>query len=210
MSERKEHWERVYREKLPHTVSWYQGVPALSLSLIEKAELPPDAPVIDVGGGASTLVDNLCERGYANVSVLDVSSAALAHCRERLAQKGYRAHWFEEDVTRFIAPHRFALWHDRAVFHFLTAQADRDRYIEVLGHSLQPGAQVVMQTFAIGGPTRCSGLDIVQYDADRLGAELGAGFELLEWGREAHHTPSGKTQDFAWFRFSYTQEADRR
>ncbi len=209
MFERKEHWEKVYREKPPHTVSWYQDVPVLSLSLIDKAALPPDAPVIDVGGGASTLVDNLCERGYANVSVLDVSSAALAHCRQRLAQKGYRAHWFEADVTRFSAPRRFALWHDRAVFHFLTGKAEREHYVEVLRHSLQPGAQVVMLTFAIGGPARCSGLDIVQYDADKLGAELGVGFELLEWGREAHLTPAGNTQDFAWFRFTYTPEADR-
>jgi len=205
MAERKEHWEKVYREKSPHTVSWYQDVPVLSLSLIGKAALPPDAPVIDVGGGASTLVDHLCERGHTDVSVLDVSAAALAHCRDRLAQKGYQAHWFETDVTHFKAPRRFALWHDRAVFHFLTAQAERDRYVDVLRHSLMPGAQLVMLTFAIGGPIRCSGLDIVQYDADKLGAELGEGFELLEWGAEAHFTPSGNTQDFAWFRFSYTQ-----
>jgi len=209
MSERKEHWEKVYREKSPHEVSWYQADPVLSLSLIGKASLPLDAPVIDVGGGASTLVDNLCERGYSNVSVLDISAAALAHGRNRLAHKGCRVNWFEEDVTRFKAPHRFALWHDRAVFHFLTSQADRDRYVDVLEHSLLPGGHVVMLTFAIGGPTRCSGLDIVQYDADKLGAELGADFELREWGREAHLTPAGRQQDFAWFRFSYTQEADR-
>jgi len=209
MSERKEHWEKVYREKPPHTVSWYQGDPVLSLSLIERAALPPDAPVIDVGGGASTLVDHLCERGYSNVSVLDISAAALAHGRSRLAHKGYRVRWFEEDVTGFKAPDRFALWHDRAVFHFLTSQADRDSYVGVLKRSLKPGGQVVMLTFAIGGPTRCSGLDIVQYDADRLGAELGDDFELLEWGHEAHLTPAGKQQDFAWFRFSYTTEADR-
>ena len=208
MSARKEHWEKVYREKPPHTVSWYQGVPALSLSLIGKAALPLDAPVIDVGGGASTLVDNLCERGYSDISVLDISAAALAHCRNRLAQKGYQAYWFEEDVTRFNAPHRFALWHDRAVFHFLTSKTDRESYVDVLEHSLQPGGQVVMLTFAVGGPTRCSGLDIVQYDADRLGAELGAHFILIEWGLETHLTPAGKQQDFAWFRFSYTQESN--
>lgn len=209
MSERKEHWENVYREKPPHTVSWYQSDPVLSLSLIDRAALPPDAPIIDVGGGASMLVDNLCARGYSNVSVLDISAAALAHSRNRLAQKGHQAHWFEEDVTRFSASCRFALWHDRAVFHFLTDQGERDRYVDVLKRSLQPGAQLVMLTFAVGGPTRCSGLDIVQYDADRLGAELGADFGLLEWGREPHLTPSGSTQDFAWFRFSYAQDASR-
>jgi len=205
MSTRKEHWESVYRDKSPHTVSWYQPEPRLSLALIDKAKLPLDAPLIDVGGGASTLVDHLCERGYSNVSVLDLSAAALAHGRERLARKGYRAQWIEEDVTGFKAPHRFALWHDRAVFHFLTSQGDRDSYIDALKHSLLPGGHLVMLTFAVGGPTRCSGLDIVQYDADTLCAVLGRDFELQEWGREVHHTPAGKQQDFAWFRYSFTQ-----
>lgn len=209
MTARKEHWEKVYKEKSPQTVSWYQREPALSLALIDKAALPLDAPVIDVGGGASTLVDELCERGYTNVSVLDISAAALAHSKSRLALKGYRVRWFEEDVTRFRPPRRFALWHDRAVFHFLTGKTDRENYVDVLKRSLEPGGQLVMMTFAIGGPARCSGLDIVQYDADKLGAELGAGFELLEWGREVHLTPSGNQQDFAYFRFSYTQEADK-
>jgi 2-polyprenyl-3-methyl-5-hydroxy-6-metoxy-1,4-benzoquinol methylase len=208
MSERKEHWEKVYREKPPQTVSWYQVEPVLSLSLIDKASLTPDAPIIDVGGGASVLVDKLCERGYSDVSVLDVSATALALSRKRLASKGYQAHWFEEDVTRFNAPHRFALWHDRAVFHFLTSKTDRQSYVDVLENSLQPGGQVVMLTFAVGGPARCSGLDIVQYDCDRLGAELGARFRPMEWGRETHLTPAGKQQDFAWFRFLYTQESN--
>ena len=208
MSERKEHWEKVYREKPPQTVSWYQVEPVLSLSLIDKASLTPDAPIIDVGGGASVLVDKLCERGYSDVSVLDVSATALALSRKRLASKGYQAHWFEEDVTRFNAPHRFALWHDRAVFHFLTSKTDRQSYVDVLENSLQPGGQVVMLTFAVGGPTRCSGLDVVQYDADRLGVTLGAHFKPLEWGRETHLTPAGKQQDFAWFRFSHTPEVN--
>jgi len=209
MSARKEHWETVYREKSPQQVSWYQREPHLSLALIDRAGLPLDAPLIDVGGGASTLVDKLCERGYSNVSVLDISAAALAHSKGRLAQRGCRVHWLEEDVTRLRPPRRFALWHDRAVFHFLTGRTDRENYVDVLKHSLQPGGQLIMMTFAIGGPSRCSGLDIVQYDADKLGAELGAGFALLEWGREVHLTPLGKQQDFAYFRFSYTQEANR-
>lgn len=206
MSDRKEHWETVYRDKAPQTVSWHQPEPGLSLALIEKAALPFDAPIIDAGGGASLLVDKLCERGYTNVSVLDISAAALGHSRNRLANKGYQAHWFEQDVTHFRAPHRFALWHDRAVFHFLTGQSDRRRYIDALKRSLEPGGQLVLLTFAIGGPSKCSGLDIVQYDADRLGAELGAEFERLEWGRETHITPAGKHQDFAWFRFLFSQE----
>jgi len=209
MSARKEHWEKVYREKSPGAVSWYQREPVLSLALIDKAALPPGAPIIDVGGGASVLVDRLCERGYTDVSVLDVSAAALALSRQRLEQKGYRAHWYEEDVTCFRPPHRFTLWHDRAVFHFLTDRADRKNYVRVLQNALDPDAQVIMMTFAIDGPTRCSGLDIVQYDDDKLRAELGACFELLEWGHETHLTPSGNQQKFAWFRFSYTKEADK-
>jgi len=207
MSSIKEHWESVYSAKAPHTVSWYQREPRLSLALIDNAALPYDAPLIDVGGGASTLVDHLFELGYSDVSVLDVSAAALAHGRNRLAQKGYRAQWLEEDVTSFEAPRRYALWHDRAVFHFLTSQADRDSYVGALKRSLLPGGQLVMLTFAVGGPEKCSGLDIVQYDADRLGAELGQAFELLEWGRDGHITPLGRQQDFAWFRYSYKQAA---
>ncbi len=209
MSERKDHWEKVYREKSPLAVSWYQREPCLSLSLIDKAAIPLDAPVIDIGGGASTLVDELCGRGYTNVSVLDVSAAALAHSKSRLAHEGERVHWYEEDVTRFRPPHRYALWHDRAVFHFLTGRADRESYVNVLKQALEPGGHLIMLTFAIDGPARCSGLDIVQYDADRLTAELGADFTLLETGRETHITPAGNLQRFAFFRFVNSQERGR-
>jgi len=201
MSESKEHWEKVYREKSPLAVSWYQLEPHLSLALIDKTAVPLDAPVIDIGGGASTLVDRLCERGYTNVSVLDLSAAALAHSKHRLAQAGARVHWYEEDVIRFRPPQRYALWHDRAVFHFLTKGADREAYVDVLKQALAPGGHLVMLTFALDGPARCSGLDIVQYDAEKLSAELGAEFVLRETGREAHLTPSGNQQNFAYFRF---------
>jgi SAM-dependent methyltransferase len=204
MSERKIHWENVYREKSPLAVSWYQREPGLSLSLIDRAALPPDAAIIDIGGGASTLVDKLCERGHTNISVLDVSAAALAHSRNRLGDVGGRVHWIEEDVTRFKPPQRYALWHDRAVFHFLTDRVDRRRYIDVLKQALLPGGQLVMLTFAIGGPVKCSGLDIVQYDADKMSVELGSGFELLESGLDVHTTPAGNQQNFAWFRFIST------
>ena len=200
MSERKTHWENVYRDKSPLAVSWYQREPRLSLALIDKAALALDAPLIDVGGGASTLVDSLCDRGHTNISVLDVSAAALAHSRNRLGERGGNVHWYEADITRFRPPQRFALWHDRAVFHFLTEPADRQSYVKVLKKSLQPGGQVVMLTFAIDGPAKCSGLDIVQYDEEKMTTELGAGFELLESGREVHITPAGNQQRFAWFR----------
>lgn len=206
MSERKNHWEKVYRDKSPIAVSWYQREPGLSLSLIARAELPLDAPIIDVGGGASTLVDSLCDAGYTDVSVLDVSASALAHSKNRLAQKGNMVHWYEEDVTCFKPPRRFALWHDRAVFHFLTSRSDRANYIAVLKRALKPGGHLVMLTFAIDGPVKCSGLDIVQYDADKLSAELGPDFELVETGHEVHITPAGNQQKFAYFRYLYTQE----
>ena len=203
MSERKEHWENVYRNKSPLEVSWYQQEPTLSLSLIARAAPAMDAPIVDVGGGASTLVDKLCDRGYHNISVLDVSASALTHSKKRLAHKAASVHWYEEDVTCFEPPHRFALWHDRAVFHFLTTKVDRSRYVEVLKQALEPGGHLVIMAFAIGGPLKCSGLDIVQYDADKLKAELGPGFQLVESGHEIHTTPLGAQQKFSYFCFTY-------
>ena len=207
MSERKEHWEKVYQDKSPLEVSWYQQDPALSLQLIRNTGLALDAPIIDVGGGASTLVDMLCDEAYTRVGVLDVSASALAHARDRLRDKAFGVEWYEADVTGFIPPHRFALWHDRAVFHFLTNKADRDRYLGVLKQTLEPGGHLVMMTFAIDGPLKCSGLDIVQYDVNKLTQTLGPGYSLLETGYEVHMTPAGKQQKFAYFRFMARPEA---
>ena len=204
MSETKKHWENVYRTKSPQEVSWYQQEPALSLSLITAAELPPDAAIIDVGGGSSLVVDRLSDEGYTNVSVLDISAGALAHAKHRLGAKAGAVHWYEEDVTRFKPPHRFLLWHDRAVFHFLTARVDRERYVDVLKQALAPRGHIIIMTFAIDGPRKCSGLDIVQYDARKLAAELGPGFELIEEGHEVHLTPAGSEQRFAYFHFVKT------
>jgi trans-aconitate methyltransferase len=199
MIDRKTHWERVYTNKSPLQVSWYQEDPALSLQLIRNTQLALDAAMIDVGGGASTLVDRLCEEAYTNVAVLDVSSSALAHAKTRLAEKANAVEWFEEDVTCFSPPHRFSLWHDRAVFHFLTTKSDRDKYISVLKQTLEPDGHLIIMAFAIDGPVKCSGLDIVQYDVNKLMEELGQGFELVETGYEVHLTPSGGEQKFAYF-----------
>jgi 2-polyprenyl-3-methyl-5-hydroxy-6-metoxy-1,4-benzoquinol methylase len=204
MSVRKEHWEKVYQTKSPDEVSWYQPSPILSLQLIANTRLAFDAPIIDIGGGASTLVGELCDSGYSNVSVLDVSASALSHAKHRCADKPGEVHWYEEDVTCFKPPHRFALWHDRAVFHFLTSRADRDSYIKVLKQSIEPGGHIIMMTFAIDGPKKCSGLDIVQYDADKLILEFGPGFELVETGFDVHLTPAGNQQKFAYFRLLAT------
>ncbi len=201
MSKTKQHWENVYRKKSPLEVSWYQQEPVLSLSLIDNAELGLDAAIIDVGGGSSTLVDRLCDAAYTNISVLDISGSALEHAKARLKHQAEKVHWHEQDITCFKPPRRFALWHDRAVFHFLTARKDREHYVDVLRQSLEPRGHIIIMTFAIDGPSKCSGLDIVQYDWDKLSSELGAGFKLIETGHEVHHTPAGGQQKFAYFHF---------
>ena len=199
---RKTHWEEVYNNKSPLEVSWYQKEPALSLQLIDNTGITDDAAIIDIGGGASTLVDHLQEHGYQHLAVLDISGNALASAKIRLGPAADDIEWFEADITRFDSPHLFDLWHDRAVFHFLIEARDRKQYVEILKRTLKPGGHLIMAAFAIGGPIKCSGLDIVQYDEEKLLAELGGGFKLLEKNSEVHRTPAGKEQLFAYFRFS--------
>lgn len=201
MSDRKAHWENIYKDKSALEVSWYQSEPLLSLRLIHNAQLASDAAIIDVGGGASVLIDHLCDEGCSNVAVLDISANALACAKERLGDKAKNVEWFDEDVTSFNPPHPFSLWHDRAVFHFLTDSSDRHSYVEVLNRALISGGHLIIAAFAIGGPEKCSGLDIVQYDAEKLKAELGDGFELLEELTELHLTPSNAEQQFSYFHF---------
>jgi len=203
MPDRKEHWENIYQHNSPLELSWYREDPELSMRLIHDTHISREAAIIDVGGGASTLVDRLVDENYTNVAVLDVAARALAHARTRLAAKACRIQWFEKDVTRFSPPNQYSLWHDRAVFHFLINKTDRDRYVKVLRRSLRSGGHLIMMTFAIDGPSKCSGLDIVQYDEHTLAAVLGNGFELMESGFENHFTPAGKLQKFAYFRFVY-------
>jgi SAM-dependent methyltransferase len=200
--DRKQHWESVYTNKSPLEVSWYQTEPRLSLELIAASGVARDAAIIDVGGGASVLVDRLLAAGYTNLSVLDISAQALAHAQRRLGGQAGRVTWLEADITQFVPPQNYHLWHDRAVFHFLTDAADRRRYVEALRHGLVPGGQLIIAAFAIGGPLKCSNLDIAQYDAATLAAELGPEFRLLEERSELHHTPSGKDQRFGYYRFA--------
>jgi SAM-dependent methyltransferase len=206
MTDRKNHWEKVYRDKSSLEVSWFEENPALSLRLIDETRIALGAPIIDIGGGASLLVDRLCEKGYTDIGVLDVSAGALAHAKDRLAGKAGRVKWYEADVTGFKPPKRFALWHDRAVFHFLTSEADRGSYVSVLKQALKPGGHLIIMAFAIDGPVKCSGLAIVQYDADKMKSTMGPGFELVETGHEMHITPAGNQQKFAYFRFIYSPE----
>lgn len=199
----KSHWEGVYLAKSPMEVSWYQQDPTLSLRFIREAGLRLDEPIIDVGGGASTLVDFLHATGHTRLAVLDISGQALALARERLGDHASAVEWFEEDVIWFEPPHHYALWHDRAVFHFLTGADDRRRYVDVMKRALHPRGQVVMATFALDGPQRCSGLDVVQYDADKLMGELGEGFSLIAEAGETHITPAEQQQKFAWFHLGF-------
>lgn len=200
MSDRKTHWENVYASKSPSQVSWYQAEPTLSLRLIKNTGIDHTEPVIDVGGGASLLVDHLLAEGYRQLAVLDIAESSLAFIKQRLGEKAELIEWFEADVTEFKAPHSFTVWHDRAVFHFLTQAVDREKYIAVLNRSLRARGQLILAAFAIGGPQKCSGLDIVQYDAEKLLAELGSEFELVEQVEETHLTPANKEQLFCYFR----------
>lgn len=197
-----DHWEKVYREEDPTTgVSWYQAEPAMSLQFILAAGVEPNQPVIDVGGGASLLVDRLLAAGFGDLTVLDISGAALEHAQKRLGARASAITWTQSDVTVFKPARSYALWHDRAVFHFLTGSAERAQYLSVLRGALPPGGHLILGTFAEDGPVRCSGLPVMRYDARAICAELGSEFALIEQQRERHFTPWKTEQKFNWFRF---------
>lgn len=199
--DRKEHWESTYTARRSVELSWYQEYPAISLAMIRKSGVGFDDPIIDVGGGASVLADCLLKKGYRDLTVLDISAAALVGGRQRLGDDASRIEWIEQDITRFTADRTYALWHDRAMFHFLTREKDRKAYVQAMHKALRPAGQVLIAAFAIDGPSKCSGLDIVQYDAAGLGKELGPDFSLLEQQQENHQTPAGKSQRFGYYRF---------
>jgi SAM-dependent methyltransferase len=199
--DRKQHWERVYIDKAVHETSWHQANPAPSLSMIRAASAGGTPSLIDVGGGASLLVDHLLDLGYRDLAVLDIAGAALEQARRRLGPKAAEVQWIEVDVTNFEPARTWEIWHDRAAFHFLTEAADRARYGEVLNQALVDGGQAIIAAFAPDGPVRCSGLDIVRYDAASLEAELGAAFTLQEERYEVHRTPAGREQRFGFHRF---------
>jgi SAM-dependent methyltransferase len=197
--DRKAHWEQVYRTKSPTTVSWYQPEAALSAQLIEQVAPDRTTPIIDVGAGASVLVDHLLDAGYLDLTVADIAGAALAISRERLGARAAAVQWLEGDILQAtLRPSRFQLWHDRAVFHFLTDAAERKQYLEQVRRALAPDGHLLLATFAEDGPLRCSGLDVVRYSPEALLAELGDGFRAVAAQREAHHTPSGSVQYFTY------------
>jgi 2-polyprenyl-3-methyl-5-hydroxy-6-metoxy-1,4-benzoquinol methylase len=196
MTNSKTHWEEVYSENAPNEVSWFRTEHETSLRMMELARVQKDSWIIDVGAGASTLVDQLLARGYEKISLLDVSSKALQHARARLGGLARQIEWIESDIQSFQPKHPFAIWHDRAVFHFLTEPQERRSYVRALRSSLLPGGHAIISTFAIGGPQQCSGLDVVQYDAEKLSHELGSSFELICADQEIHHTPWNTEQKF--------------
>jgi SAM-dependent methyltransferase len=194
----KAHWEEVYTNKSPQSVSWFQPSAETSLRLIRQAA-PPNAEIIDVGGGASTLVDGLLDAGYRRLTVLDLAGSALAAAQARLGARAADVKWIEASILDApLSRHAYDVWHDRAVFHFLTDPAERAAYVRQLLHALRPGGHVIVASFAEDGPEKCSGLPVMRYRPDQLHAEFGAPFTLLRHERETHLTPAGASQQFVY------------
>jgi len=193
------HWEKIYREKAPDAVSWYRPHLETSLALIERAAPERGVSIIDVGGGESTLVDDLLAHGYQNITVLDVSQTAIAVTKKRLGSAAEEVQWVTADIVNGeLAPNAYDVWHDRAVFHFLTAMDQRLAYVRQVARAVKPGGHVLVSTFGPEGPTTCSGLEVVRYDAESLHAEFGVRFRLLDSIKEFHNTPFGTTQQFLY------------
>lgn len=195
----KAHWENVYSSKATTGVSWYQEHAAQSLALIDATGADHEAAIIDVGGGASTLVDDLIGRGHNALTVLDLSGAALAAARQRLGARAAGVRWLEADIVHAELPAQaWDVWHDRAVFHFLTDPADRQAYVRQVLHAVKPGGHVIVATFAEDGPTQCSGLPVMRYSHAGLHGQFGPAFNLLRQAREQHQTPFGTVQKFIY------------
>lgn len=193
------HWDAIYGQKAPDEVSWYASHLETSLALIQRTAVPQSAAIIDVGGGESTLVDDLLVRGYRNISVLDISATAIGVSRTRLGKDAGNVHWITGDITTFeLQPDKYDVWHDRAVFHFLTAPGDRATYVRQAIKAVRAGGHIIVGTFGPEGPRKCSGLDVVRYDAESLHGEFGRRFRLVDSSRELHETPFGTVQQFLY------------
>jgi SAM-dependent methyltransferase len=199
--DRKRHWNHVFETKAEQDVSWFEALPDTSLQLLEAAGLDADTCVLDVGGGDSRLIDHLAARGMACLAVLDVSGAALARASARLGLRAAIPTWLEADVTGAWTLKPMDIWHDRAVFHFLTSLDDRERYRLHLLQILKPGGSAIVATFSLDGPEQCSGLPVQRYSPDTLSAELGPELEMLEALPHVHTTPWGSRQSFVYCRF---------
>ena len=193
---RQAHWENVYATKGESEVSWFQENPAPSLELIAQAGAVGTSAIIDIGGGASRLVDHLVEQGFADITVLDLSGSALEAARRRLGSRAPRVHWVVADVTSWEPAKPYDLWHDRAAFHFLTDESDRAAYIARLARGLKMGGHAIIATFAPDGPEKCSGLPVARYDSASLARTLGPTFQPVRTLRHTHATPWGSQQAF--------------
>ena len=195
----KQHWENVYTTQAHDQVSWYRDHLDNSLQMILNTGVEKVAAIIDVGGGSSTLVDDLLVNGFIDVSVLDISGTAIAKSKERLGDLAERVNWLEADITAVALPkNHFDVWHDRAVFHFLTDAEDRRKYVELVMRSLKVGGHIIVASFGLDGPQKCSGLDVVRYDPESMHDEFGEPFELINSVGETHETPFGTTQEFIY------------
>lgn len=199
----KNHWEHIYNTKQPNQVSWTQEVPTISIDFVKQLQIPKDAAIIDVGGGDSKFVDYLLAEGYTNISVLDISEAAINRAKERLGNKAFNVNWIVSDILSFNPTGRYNLWHDRAAFHFQTDISSISKYIDIVNKSVT--GKIIIGTFSVDGPTKCSGLDIKQYEETSLKNEFeNAQFKNIECKREDHITPSGSVQNFIFCAFKKT------
>lgn len=197
--DKKSHWKDIYQSKDSQRVSWFQEHAETSLKLIQQHLPNQQRHIIDIGAGASTLVDDLLEYGYENIDVLDISKEALEITQQRLGDKQDQINWLSANILEAALPrHQYDLWHDRAVFHFLTKPEDREKYVQQVFKALKPNGKVIISTFGPDGPLKCSGLPIVRYDHDSLHDEFGSAFTLLEHGKEDHLTPDGSIQKFIY------------
>ena len=195
----KAHWEQIYQTKSVDQVSWYQTQPVVSLGFIRRTGIGKMAHIVDAGGGASSLVDYLLSDQFEHITVLDISATALVSAKTRIGQPADRVMWVEADITQCVfSENAFDLWHDRAVFHFLTSAEDRQKYIETVSHSLKPGGHIIIATFALDGPAQCSGLDVTRYSPNSLHHEFGDNFELVDSRHEDHLTPFDTRQSFVY------------
>ncbi len=196
---KREHWEGIYQRKGSDEVSWYRPHLDCSLRFIDDAQLPLTASILDVGGGTSTLVDDLLDRGYRSVTVLDLSASAIDVAKQRLGERAATVTWLVGDVTEIALPEQqFDFWHDRAVFHFLTDEAARGRYVAAVRRALKPNGHIVVATFGTSGPDRCSGLPVVRYSAEGIHEQFGTAFRKVGGDTEIHHTPWGNEQEFVY------------
>lgn len=201
MFDRSAHWEGVYASKGENEVSWFQENPAISLELIKQTHATPDSAIVDIGGGASRLVDALLRDGHHAIAVLDLSARALEQAKRRIGPDSAKVDWIVADVTKWKPTRQYDVWHDRAAFHFLIDPDDRRAYLDCLRSALIPDGQVIIGTFALDGPEKCSGLPVQRYDSNGLAEQLGASFELVETRNEVHRTPWNSNQAFQFSRF---------